>query len=82
VVPLLIGGSPAWLKKEQGFFDPLDELPHFHMRILASLDPADFASSRDLRNTMRELLSPGATANAATAASEAPAVPEPMQAAV
>ena len=79
VVPLLIGGSPAWLKKGQRFFEPLDELPHFHLRILAPLAPSDFASSRHLRDTMRELLSAGAPA---IADSGAPPSRRPVEAAV
>jgi 1-acyl-sn-glycerol-3-phosphate acyltransferase len=56
VVPIVIGGSPAWLKKGQGFFEPLPVLPHFHLRILAPFDPKAFASSRELRTATRDLL--------------------------
>lgn len=56
VVPIVIGGSPAWLKKEQKFFDPLPELPHFHLTILPAVDPKAFASSRHLKTAMRDLL--------------------------
>ncbi len=74
VVPIVIGGSPAWLKKKQGFFNPLPELPHFHLKILAPFDPKAFTSSRDLKTATRDLLAAAQPAEPPPALPESPAV--------
>lgn len=60
VVPLVVRGAPAWLKKGQKFFEPLPTTPRVRVETLDPIDPTLFESSRALRDHVRNTLATAA----------------------